>query len=42
MIMTGLQEWNIKTKPRITVKNIRNTKTIQTSKRIQMKIKMNV
>ena len=45
MIMGGFQEWNtnkLNMKTRITVKNIRNMKTIQKVKRIKMKTKMNI
>ena len=38
MIMTGFQEWNMKTKTSITLKNIRKTKTIQKSKMMKMNI----
>ena len=42
MIMTRLQEGNMKTKTRITVKNINKAKTIQPEKTIKMKIKMKI
>ena len=45
MIMTGLREWNkktLKTKTKITVKNISKTKTIQKSKIMKIKTKIKV
>ena len=45
MIMTGFQEWNIKTPKmitRITVNKIRKTKTIEKAKTMKMKIKMKI
>ena len=42
MITTGLQEWNMKTKTKITVNKIRKTKIIQTTKIMKVKIKRNI
>ena len=42
MIMTGLQEWNMKTKTRITVKNIKKMNIIQREQNIKIKIKIKI
>ena len=42
MIMNGMQEWNIKIKTRFTAKKTRNTKTIQKTEMMKMKIKINI
>ena len=45
MIMTALQEWNMKTmntRTSITVKNISKTKAIQKAKIMKVMIKMNI
>ena len=38
MIITGFQEWNIKMKTSITVKNIRKKSNIQTTKIMKKKV----
>ena len=42
MIMTGLQEGNMKMKTKIVVKRISETNTIQNVKIMKMKIKMKI
>ena len=42
MITTVLQECNMKIKTKVTVMNIRKTRTIQTAKIIKINIKMEI